>query len=123
MLGFYYYLLTMLDTLTWIFGSMLLMSAISLIPSLIIYHDGYSTNSEKKTAAVFIKIAAVSMAVSTLILLVFPSKRDAIIIGGLVYAEDEIKETGKELKKLPPQLMKLINKELDNLLPKEGESR
>ena len=107
-----YYILSLLDCVR---GITLLLMVISLICTMALTMHTFveRDNTFKPHIKTNLKIL-----VSTALLLIFvPQKNDAIIIAGLHYSQNTV---GEQIEKLPPKLLELINKELDESLKKEG---
>lgn len=109
--AFGYYLLTMLCNLSMSVHSLMVASIILMVIILITMAICHIEDTTFEVKHLFKPMAKVTSALIVLNILI-PSKKDALIITGLWVGQESIEETIK----LPPKLMSLLNKELDELL-------
>ena len=61
--------------------------------------------------------------ISSCLCMFLPSKKDVLILGGIIFAKDEISKTGDQIKTLPPKLMELINARIDEFIGEKKKTK
>lgn len=116
-----YYLLTLLNTAK-IFSIVLWIAFVLLflVSAIVFNYDrdvrGLDLDEAINKGKKHFKRPLIVIGLTAPILSFLPNKKDGIVILGLVAAQKSI---GSEVEKLPPKIVKLINKELDELLGEE----
>ena len=124
--GLLYYLITVVDTLrgafSFVLPTMIVLTICAIVLSISFWAEGWI---DKKTLLVYwkkgLKYVIPLVVVSVMALTFIPEKKDLLVITGLALGSGAITETSKGLGEVAPTLVKLINKEVKDLLDEGGK--